>query len=165
MRPGPICAAVAAAALAASVSAPAGAASCSRTPAKAAVAKAKPHIQSLANTSMLVTPAMVSEILCFDFTHDGKADLAVTVASGGTAGDIGWVALMRTKSGWKNVHSGSGYKLGLFRAGNDLVDSQPIYRKNDPNCCPTGGFDHQRWHWNDTRLLRVRVWHTSSYKP
>jgi len=147
------------------VSAPAGAASCSRATAKAAVEQAKPSIRSLAHTSMLVTPAMVDEVLCFDFTYDGKPDVAATVASGGTAGDIGWVALARTGSGWKTVHSGSGYKVGLFRLGNDLADSNPVYRKNDPNCCPTGGFDHQRWHWNGTRMLRVRVWHTKSYRP
>ncbi len=156
---------LAVAVVAATASAPAGAASCSRATAKAAVKQAKPHIRSLANTSMLVTPAMVDEVLCFDFTSDGKSDLAVTVASGGTAGDIGWVALMRTGSGWRTIHAGSGYKLGLFRLGNDLSDTDPVYRKDDPNCCPTGGFDHQRWHWNGTRMLRVRVWHTKSYRP
>jgi hypothetical protein len=166
MRPGLYCCALLAAAVAATAGAPAGAAaSCSRVTAKAAVKQVKPHIRSLANTSMLVTPAMVDQVLCFDLTGDGRTDVAVTIASGGTAGDIGWVALARGGSGWKLVHAGSGYKLGLFRLGNDLADSQPIYRKNDPNCCPTGGFDHRRWHWNGARLLRVRVWHTKSYKP
>ena len=63
MRPGLLCAVVAAAALAATAAAPAGAASCSRTQAKAAVAKVKPHIRSLANTPIVVTPAMIDEIL------------------------------------------------------------------------------------------------------
>ena len=165
MRSGVLVCALVAAAVAATAVAPAGAASCSSATAKAAVKQVKPHIRSLANAPMLVTPAMVDQVLCFDFTSDGKPDIAVTVASGGTAGDIGWVALAKRGSGWKLILTASGYKLGLFRLGNDLADSQPVYRKNDPNCCPTGGFDHQRWHWNGTRMLRVRVWHTKSYKP
>ena len=57
------------------------------------------------------------------------------------------------------------YKVGLFRLGGDLADSQPVYRKNDPNCCPTGGFDHRRYHWNGSRFALVRSWHDKRYHP
>ena len=153
------------AALAAAASAPAGTAECSRSTANAAIRAAKPHVPSLAGGSVLVTPKEVDGLLCLDFTRDGRTDLAFTVASGGTAGDVAWVALARAKSGWRVVHSQGGYKLGLYRVGTDLVDSQPVYRKTDPNCCPTGGFDHTRWHWNGTRLVLARTYHTSSYRP
>jgi len=140
-------------------------AGCSAATAGAAIRQAKPHIKSLANTSMLVTPAMADEVICFDFTRDGRIDLAVTVASGGTAGDIGWIVLARTAHGWRLALGRSGYKIGLFRVGGDLVDSQPVYGKNDPNCCPTRGFNHQRWHWNGRRFVVTRSWHTKSYRP
>jgi hypothetical protein len=140
-------------------------AGCSPAAAKAAIRQARPHITSLANTSMLVTPGMADEVICFDFTRDGRTDLAVTVASGGTAGDIGWVVLARTAHGWRFALGRSGYKIGLFRVGGDLVDSQPVYGKNDPNCCPTGGFEHTRWHWNGHRFVLVRSWHSKSYRP
>src|SRR5712691_4219276 len=132
----------------------AGSTSCSRAAAKAAIASVKPRIPSLANGTMRVTPGMADELICFDFTRDGLTDLAVTVASGGTAGDIGWFVLQRTHgpTGWRVALTRGGYKIGLFRVGHDLVDSQPVYRKNDPNCCPTGGFDHRRWHWNGHRF-------------
>jgi hypothetical protein len=45
------------------------------------------------------------------------------------------------------------------------VDSQPVYRKKDPNCCPSGGFDHRRWHWKGARLVLARSYHSSSYRP
>jgi len=122
-------------------------------------------MRSLANTSMLVTPAMTDEVICFDFTRDGRTELAVTIASGGTAGDIGWIVLARTVHGWRFALGRSGYKIGLFRVGRDLVSSQPVYGKNDPNCCPTRGFDHQRWHWNGRRFVVTRRWHTKSYRP
>ncbi|HEX3456102.1 MAG TPA: hypothetical protein VHS03_15880 [Gaiellaceae bacterium] len=136
--------------------------SCTRATASAAIRATKPHAPSLAGGSVVVTPNEVDGLICVDFTRDGRTDLAFTVASGGTAGDLAWVALARTASGWRVVHAQGGYKLGLYRVGTDLVDSQPVYEKKDPNCCPTGGFDHTRWHWNGTRLVLVRSYHTSS---
>jgi hypothetical protein len=84
----------------------------------------------------------------------------VTLASGGTAGDIAWAAFQRAGKGWRLVASNAdAYKVDLHRAGADLIESQPVYRRTDPNCCPTGGFDHRRFHWNGTRLAAIRVWH------
>ena len=43
-------------------------------------------------------------MICFDFTRDGRTDLAVTIASGGTAGDVGFVvfrAAPRRAGGWR----------------------------------------------------------------
>ena len=91
--------------------------------------------------------------------------MAVTIASGGTAGDIGLVLFRRTASGWRVALARGGYKLGLFRKGADVVSSQPLYRKNDPNCCPTGGFDHVRYHWNGSRFAVARSYHTKSFRP
>jgi hypothetical protein len=154
-----------AAVLAPATSGAASATNCSRATAGAAIRAAKPHVPSLAGGPAVVTLSEVDGLLCFDFTRDGRTDLAFTVASGGTAGDVAWVALARTPSGRRVVHTQGGYKLGLYRVGSDLVDSQPIYRKKDPNCCPSGGFDHRRWHWNGMRLVLARSYHTSSYRP
>jgi hypothetical protein len=104
--------------------------------------------------------AGVDKLICHDLTRDGRRDMAVTLASGGTAGDIAWAAFARAGTHWRLVAANAnGYKLGLFLAGRDLVESQPVYRKQDPNCCPTGGFDHRRFHWNGHALAVVRRWH------
>jgi hypothetical protein len=50
------------------------------------------------------------------------------------------------------------------RKGADIVETDPIYKKNDPNCCPSGGFAHSRWHWNGQEFVVVRSWHDSKYK-
>ncbi len=151
-----------------SVAAAGGASACSTSLATSAVASAKPRIPSPEQGSppQLVRPAEVDEVICFDFTRDGRTDLAATVASGGSAGDIGWFVLVRAKSGWRQALArGPSYKVGLFRVGRDLADSQPVYRSKDPNCCPTGGFDHSRWRWNGHRFVLVRSWHTGGYRP
>ena len=152
-----------AAALAALTTAPADAARPGRGPAaaKRAVAAVNLRMKLLGDAPVRVDPASVDQVTCRDFTRDGRTDLAFTIASGGTAGDIGFAVLRRTPAGgWQVVLARSGYKLGLSRLGGDLVSSQPIYRKNDPNCCPTGGFDHTRFHWNGSRFVVARTWHT-----
>jgi hypothetical protein len=107
--------------------------------------------------------AGVDTLICHDLTGDGRIDMAATLASGGTAGDIAWVAFVRTAAGWRLAASNpDGYKLGLVLSGRDLVESRPVYRTKDPNCCPTGGFDHRRLHWNGRALAVTRRWHDKS---
>ena len=159
---------VVATALAALTAAPAHAAkpACGPAAAKRAVAAANLRMKLLGDSPVRVDPASVDQVLCHDFTRDGRLDLAVTIASGGTAGDIGFAVLRATLTGnWRVALARSGYKLGLFRLGGDVVSSQPIYRRNDPNCCPTGGFDHVRYHWNGKHFVVARSWHTRSFRP
>jgi hypothetical protein len=140
-------------------------AGCNLATARAAIASTHLRMTLLGDSATRVDPKSADEVLCFDFTRDGRRDLAVTIASGGTAGDIGFAVFRRAAGGWRVALARSGYKLGLFRAGGDVVSSQPIYRKNDPNCCPSGGFDHTRFHWNGVRFVVARSWHTRSFRP
>jgi hypothetical protein len=140
-------------------------AACDRAKARAAIASTHLRMTLLGDSPTRVDPGSADQILCHDFTRDGRLDLAVTIASGGTAGDIGFVVFRATPSGWRVAQAMGGYKLGLFRVGSDLASSQPVYRKDDPNCCPTGGFDHRRYHWNGARFVVARNWHTRSFRP
>jgi hypothetical protein len=140
-------------------------AACGLATAKKAVTATKLRMKLLGPGTVLVSPSSVDRVICHDFTRDGRADVAVTIASGGTAGDVGFAVFRSVPEGWQVALARDGYKIGLFRVGNDLVSSQPVYRKNDPNCCPTGGFDHQRFHWNGTRFVVARNWHTKAFHP
>jgi hypothetical protein len=153
-------------ALAAAPVAPAQAtsAACGPATARAAISVTKVRVQMLGDSATRVDPRSADQVICFDFTRDGRTDLAVSIASGGTAGDIGYVVFRGTPAGWRVVLKGGGYKLGLARAGGDLVETQPVYKKNDPNCCPTGGFDHQRFHWNGMKVVLARAWHTKTFR-
>jgi hypothetical protein len=135
------------------------AAPCTAAAAKATIAHVHLKAQMLGDSPTPVDPASVDEVVCAGDT------MAVTIASGGTAGDIGFVLFRRTAGGWRVALARGGYKLGLFRAGGDVVESQPVYRRNDPNCCPSGGFDHVRFHWNGRRFAIARSWHTASFRP
>ena len=106
-------------------------------------------------------------VICHDLTRDGRGDMAVRIFSGGTAGDIAWVVFRRTAAGgWRLAHAQlHAYKVRLVRRGTDLVESQPIYRKNDPNCCPSGGLEETRYHWNGRRFVVTRRTHTVQFRP
>ena len=140
-------------------------AACDHARGRAAIASTQLRMKLLGDSPTRVDPNSADQILCYDFTRDGRLDLAVTIASGGTAGDIGFAVFRATPAGWRVALAMDGYKLGIFRVGGDLVSSQPLYRKNDPNCCPTGGFDHRRYHWNGARFVVERSWHTRSFRP
>jgi hypothetical protein len=157
--------AAALAALAATASAQAAPAACGLGAAKAAIRSTNLKMNLLGGGATKVDPGSADKVICFDLTRDGKADMAVTIASGGTAGDVGFAVFRATPAGWVVALKSEGYKVGLWRVGGDLVSSQPIYKKNDPNCCPTGGFDHSRYHWNGRKFVIARNYHTSSYKP
>lgn len=135
------------------------AAPCTVDAAKAAIVRSHLKMRMLGDSATHVDPNSVDELVCSGDT------MAVTIASGGTAGDIGLILFRRTAAGWRPELKRGGYKLGIFRAGADLDTSQPVYEKTDPNCCPTGGFDHVRWHWNGTRFAVARAWHTKRFKP
>jgi hypothetical protein len=138
---------------------------CNIPTARAAIVATHLRMKLLGPDTVRVDPKSADQVLCFDFTRDGRLDVALTIASGGTAGDIGFAVFRGTASVWRVALAADGYKLGLTRLGGDLVSSQPVYRKNDPNCCPTGGFDHRRFHWTGARFAVVRFWHTRSFRP
>jgi hypothetical protein len=138
-------------------------AACSSAAARAAIAASKPRL-ALVGDKVLIAPHQADAVLCFDLTGDGRTDMAVGLASGGTAGDVGWLVFVPSGHAWRLAGSGTGYKLGLRRSGSELLAVQPVYRKDDANCCPSGGFDRTLYRWNGSRLVVARSWHTKTFR-
>jgi hypothetical protein len=82
--------------------------------------------------------AGIDRLVYGDLTGDGKPDVAVTVFSGGTAGDIAYYVLT-TQGGTLHAiqHSNHEYKIGVQIYKGQLEVTRPLYAKNDPNCCPS----------------------------
>lgn len=138
---------------------------CNRAAARAAITSTHLRMTLIGESPTRIDPSSADAVLCYDFTRDGRVDLAATIASGGTAGDIGYVVFRATASGWRVALARGGYKVGIARLGGDLVSTQPVYKLHDANCCPTGGFDHLRFHWTGTRFTVARSWHTKTPSP
>jgi hypothetical protein len=114
----------------------------------------------MSSTPFRADPKLVDSVICLSLPG-GRTAMALTIASGGTAGDTSWAIYVGSRLALVR----GGYKLSLGRRGSDLVETDPVYRSNDPNCCPTGGFDHARWHWDGTKFVVARTWHDTTYKP
>ena len=125
------------------------------------IAAPPPCTLPAARAAILASPALRSlrptvehgggpdRLICHDLTGDGATDLAVTIFSGGTAGDVAWVVFRPVDGAWKLAYAQlHAYKAALVRSGRDLVEWQPVYRSGDANCCPSGGFDARRFSWN-----------------
>jgi hypothetical protein len=138
---------------------------CSQAAARAAITQTKPRL-ALIGDKVLIAPEQAGHVFCFDVTGDGNTDMAVSIASRGTAGDIGWLLFVPKNARWRLAGSGTGYKLSLNSSGSKLEVVQPVYRAKDPNCCPTGGFDRTLYRWNvsRSRLVVVRAWHTKMFR-
>ena len=144
----------------------AGSPPCSVAAAKAAVKSTHltiPASASISSDAYRVSPKDVGGVICIRLPG-GRTAMVVTVASGGTAGDIAWSVFVGNGSAYRVSLVRGGYKLGLVRKGTDIVETDPIYKKDDPNCCPSGGFAHTRWHWDGTKYAVVRTWHDSKYQ-
>ncbi|MEX1143067.1 MAG: hypothetical protein WD993_07250 [Thermoleophilaceae bacterium] len=90
---------------------------------------------------------VATHAVCHDFTGDGRRDVAFAIASGGTGGAFEWAVFRRrprtsdpaAKRFRKVAERRSGTHTSMTRRRRLLVVRNPIYRADDPNCCPTGG--------------------------
>jgi hypothetical protein len=106
-------------------------------------------------------------VRCMDFTRDGRKDIVFTVWTAMNHGAHYWAAFRKTTHGhWKRVafksdccgghHRYGGLGIAIQRAGSVIVVSQPIYKKNDGACCPSGGTKSRAWAWRHGKLRIVK---------
>jgi hypothetical protein len=130
---------------------------CSLGAARAAIRSTQPRVPSLAGGTVRADPAAADSVVCFGFA------MAVSLASGGTAGDVAWIGFAPAGSGWRPVKEEGGYKLGVFRYHEELEVVLPVYRASDPNCCPTGGFDRAFYRFDGKSFVVAELLHTKRF--
>jgi hypothetical protein len=130
---------------------------CSLASARAAIRATKPRFPSLAGGTVLADPAQADYVVCFN------GAMAVSMASGGTAGDVAWIGFAPSGHGWRFLKAEGGYKLGLFRSHEQLEVVLPVYKRSDPNCCPTGGFDRAFYKFDGTTFIVTELLHTKTF--
>jgi hypothetical protein len=114
--------------------------------------------------------AAQGQVLCSDFTGDGKADIVFTSWGAMNHGAHYWSAFRRTSRSWERVAFKKdccgrrvrflGTGISIDHSGRTIIVREPIYRAKDPACCPTGGTREGRWRWRSGRLSLVRTSHT-----
>ena len=92
-----------------------------------------------------------------DLTGDGAVDLVVLVNSGGTANDIAYYVYTEIGGKVRDIRAvNDAYKVGVsITKKHRLVQKDPIYAANDPNCCPSS-IRIRVFGWNGSVLMRLR---------
>jgi len=139
-------------------------AACDRAKARAAIASTHLRMTLLGDSPTRVDPGSADQILCHDFTRDGRLDLAVTIASGGTAGDIGFV-VFRANPGRMARGAGDGrlqarpLPLGTTLPARSRCTGRTT-RTVVPRAASTTGVTT-----GTAPVVVARNWHTRSFRP
>jgi hypothetical protein len=95
----------------------------------------------------------VGQLVCADLTGDGTRDALYTLDSGGTGRAFDWGLVVADGDAPRSATAGGGgSKLAIDVLNGRAEVANPIYRANDPNCCPRGGARIRTFRWNGTRL-------------
>jgi LysM repeat protein len=88
---------------------------------------------------------LADQVIYGDFDDDCNEEAALPLASGGTAGNTGFLVYRDAQPRPTLTAWGSGYKQGLALLGNRLTVSNALYAGWEANCCPSGiGYDVYR---------------------
>ena len=102
------------------------------------------------------------ETIYADITGDGVEEAVVSVASGGTAGNLAVFVYGYGPGGLSELlreHPPDEALGGHIRArveSGQLILSWPIYGPDDPNCCPSQGFRVRYYLWDGSALALER---------
>jgi hypothetical protein len=107
----------------------------------------------------------VTTVRCRDLTGDGQRDALFAIASGGTAGNTNFGIIIGRAGGapGRLALYRDGYKVGVAVTAGEPEVLQPIYRRNDANCCPSS-FEIRRYRWTGERFTR-RSRHRTTTAP
>ncbi|HEU5100972.1 MAG TPA: hypothetical protein VFU22_18230 [Roseiflexaceae bacterium] len=81
---------------------------------------------------------LLDNIIYVDMDGDRIEEAAITLNSGGTASNIGFLVYRQASPAPQLVAWQGGYKLGLLVEGGRLVARNALYAGWEPNCCPSG---------------------------
>ncbi|MCK9250868.1 MAG: hypothetical protein M0P31_18055 [Solirubrobacteraceae bacterium] len=97
---------------------------------------------------------------CRDLNGDGRRDALFIITSGGTGGAF-WGGIVQGTRG--------GARLGAWYSGEQKMSygfykgrpalAWPVYRRNEPTCCPTGGWKVRRFIASGSRFRALKTLH------
>jgi hypothetical protein len=76
-------------------------------------------------------------VIYADLTGDGQEEAVVPVSSGGTGGDIGFAVFTERNGTLEELLASTPGRVMVEVDEGVLVETQPIYGPDDPNCCPS----------------------------
>jgi len=98
----------------------------------------RPYITVRAASPAVGGHPLLDSIVYVDMDGDGTEEAAITLNSGGTAGNIGFLVYRQAAPVPQLVAWQNGYKLGLALEAGHLVARNALYAGWEANCCPSG---------------------------
>jgi hypothetical protein len=92
---------------------------------------------------------------CGAFFGPGSRAMAVRLVAQQCDPNFIWTVLRFEDGTWRHVDGPwdhTGRIIGISAVGDDIREEQPIFRRADNGCKPTGGSRARLWHWDGTRL-------------
>jgi hypothetical protein len=101
------------------------------------------------------SPEPIAQVLCGPFTGPGSVAMAVTFSAPTCWSPQGWAVFRHVGGAWEEVfHQPLGFLAGeLVAAGGEIRVTQPVHRKRDSRCNPTGGTRARNWSWDGASLV------------
>jgi hypothetical protein len=81
---------------------------------------------------------LLDDIIYVDMDGDRVEEAAITLSSGGTAGNLGFLVYRQAAQAPQLAAWQGGYKLGLLVERGRPVARNALYAGWEPNCCPSG---------------------------
>jgi hypothetical protein len=93
---------------------------------------------------------------CGDLDGDERQEMVVARRSVGSAGTLGWAVMSAREDGeWRVEHLQDGVThVGVRISGARIHEATPIYRADDPNCCPSGGWRTRIYGFRDGQVSK-----------
>lgn len=106
----------------------------------------------------------IDQLICADFTHDGRIDIAFTYDGGGSGGAIAWGILVPKGSRYNLALWITGTLLLIRRTGQDVQSATPVYARTDAHCCPSS-WEIRRYHWQHGHFRVIQRFRRRSTRP
>lgn len=99
----------------------------------------------------------INKSFCRDLTGDGRPEMVLSLANGGSSGVFPWLILSRTGSSpvWKVVFWRNELAGLLSVSGREIHNQWTKRRSSDPLCCPTGATVHEVYAYRNGRFRLI----------
>lgn len=92
------------------------------------------------------------EVVYGDLTGDGADEAVVLIPSGGTMGNIGFLVYTMEGSDLRLLLDRLGIWVAVEIEGKQLIQVQPLYSADDPECCPSQ-LKRTYYEWDGSALV------------
>lgn len=98
-------------------------------------------------------PDPVLGVLCGAFTGPGSSAMVVMLGAPTCWSPQQWMVFTSANGAWNLVLTEHRFSFPVVAVGSTLRETNPVFRRGDPRCVPSGGKHSRIWRWDGSRLV------------